>query len=396
MSSQIHDQGQDRAFHVAILAAAPGDLQPIVRYLEKRNWKVTTFDAFNELAKYLIDTPPDYVLLSFSIPLPEITKYPQIIWNKFKVPTIPFGESTDNHTVGLLRAFGHDALLPPISGPLVYSKIAGAASGDLNQKIHVSSSAPIEENLEVHNRPQSEEKKLNLNRKYKEEEKQFFGQLENSLSQACEARNDIATPVTRTKKLTVLPISDGMFTGMLVFVMGDEDSVDPMLINSMREKLGNLNTFIKFDGIMTKSLNIEIDEVDFNLWTSHKARFVSRAEHRGKEVMMAFFEMDKKLVQIAPSIDPKMAKINVESITPNVAIDFDAYLYLQSNQKFLKYLHSGTRVSVTQLQSLKEREIDSFHIDKTDQGTYHAYVAKNYLNATISSGQSYLKEDDED
>lgn len=187
-----------------------------------------------------------------------------------------------------------------------------------------------------------------------------------------------------------------MFTGMLVFVMGDEDSVDPILINNMREKLGSLNTFIKFDGIMTKSLNIEIDEVDFNIWTSHKARFVSRAAHRGKEVMMAFFEMEKQMVEIGPSIDPKMAKISVNSITPNVAIDFDAYLYLQSNQKFLKYLHNGTRVSITQLQSLKEREIDSFHIDKDDQSTYHAYVAKNFLNATISSGQSYLAEPEEE
>ncbi len=390
MSTSVHDQGQDRSFHVAILAASPGHLQPIVRYLEKRTWTVKTFDAFNELAKYLIDNKPDYVLLSFSIQLPEITKYPQIIGNKFKVPVIPFGESTDNHTVGLLRAFGHDALLPPISGPLVYSKIAGHASGGYSAKIHMHSTPQPEPTIEVKSHKSAAPGNLNLNRTYKEEEKQFFGQLENSLSSACDTRNAVETPVAKTKKLTVLPIADGMFTGMLVFVMGDEDSVDPMLINNMREKLGGLNTFIKFDGIMTKSLSVEIDEVDFNIWTSHKARFVSRAEHRGKEVMMAFFEMDKKLVEIGPSIDPKMAKINVESITPNVAIDFDAYLYLQSNQKFLKYLHSGTRVSPTQLHSLKEREIDSFHIDKGDQSTYHAYVAKNYLNATISSGQSYL------
>ncbi|OQW48474.1 MAG: hypothetical protein A4S09_04655 [Proteobacteria bacterium SG_bin7] len=391
MSTSVHDQGQDRSFHVAILAASPGDLQPIVRYLEKRTWVVKTFDAFNELAKYLIENNPDYVLLSFSIQLPEITKYPQIIWNKFKIPVIPFGESTDNHTVGLLRAFGHDALLPPISGPLVYSKIAGHATGGYQTKLHMHSATETAQPIGVksHKTP-SQRDLLNLNRIYKEEERQFFGQLENSLSAACDARNSVDTPVAKTKKLTVLPIADGMFTGMLVFVMGDEDSVDPMLINNMREKLGSLNTFIKFDGIMTKSLSIEIDEVDFNIWTSHKARFVSRAEHRGKEVMMAFFEMDKKLVEIAPSIDPKMAKINVESITPNVAIDFDAYLYLQSNQKFLKYLHSGTRVSPTQLQNLKEREIDSFHIDKEDQSTYHAYVAKNYLSSTISSGQSYL------
>lgn len=393
MSTSVHDQGQDRSFHVAILATSPGELQPIVRYLEKRKWTVKTFDAFNELAKYLIDSPPDYVLLSFSIQLPEITKYPQIIWNKFKVPVIPFGESTDNHTVGLLRAFGHDALLPPISGPLVYSKIAGHASGGYSSRLHLHSTPEAEQSIAVKSDKPTQD--LNVNRTYKEEEKQFFGQLQNSLSQACDARNSIETPVAKTKKLTVLPIADGMFTGMLVFVMGDEDSVDPMLINNMREKLGSLNTFIKFDGIVTKSLSVEIDEVDFNIWTSHKARFVSRAEHRGKEVMMAFFDMDKRLVEIAPSIDPKMAKINVESITPNVAIDFDAYLYLQSNQKFLKYLHSGTRVSPTQLQSLKDREIDSFHIDKQDQSTYHAYVAKNYLNATISSGQSYFTEPEE-
>jgi hypothetical protein len=377
------DQGQDRSFHVAILAAHPGELQPVVRYLEKRTWTVKTFDAFNDLAKYLIDNRVDYVLVSYSIQLPEITKFPKVINEKFKVQVIPFGETTDNHTVGLLRAHGHDAILPPLSGGAVYSKIAGHAPQVQNQKI--TGAAPgAEQTVEVRGG------NLNLNRIYKEEEKQFFGQLENSLAQACEARNNVETAVTKTKKLTVLPIADGMFTGMLVFVMGDEDSVDPMLINSMREKLGGLNTFIKFDGIVTKSLNVEIDEVDFNTWTSHKARFVSRAEHRGKEVMMAFFEMEKKMVEIGPSVDPKMAMISVESITPNVAIDFDAYLYLQSNQKFLKYLHSGTRVSPTQLHSLKEREIDAFHIDKEDQSTYHAYVAKNFLNATISSGQSYL------
>lgn len=402
MKKSQSETGQGRPMKVAFLAASPDGLASIAKYLEKRNWTVKVFDAFNDLAKYAHENQLDYIFVSFDIQLPEITKYPQIIYSKFKVPVIPFGETTDNQVIRKLRAHGHDSLLPPISGPLVFSKLnsslqtngdsilVGKADGN-HDEIEITKIASDEDSSEFVLKSSSSNKILNQNRKYKAEEKAFFSELQKSLSQACETSNQPTVAVTKTKKLTVLPISGGKFTGLLVFVMGDEESVDPMLISGMRQQLGSLNTYIKFDGVMTKSVTIEIDEVDFNTWTSHKAKFVTSSQHRGKEVMMAFFEMEQKLVEIQPSHEDKMGKISLDAITPEVAIDFDAYLYLQSNQKYLKYLHTGSRVSESQIKSLRDREIDSFHIEKESTDRYTAYVARNFLNHTIVSSDTYLK-----
>ncbi len=382
-----NDTHQGRAYHVAFLANSPGDMHPISRYLEKKGWIVKVFASFNELALYASENKLDHIFVSFSIDLPEIVKYPQLINGRFGVPVMPFGETTDKNTIRRLRAFGHDILLPPVSGPLIYSKLHHAS--EAIGSTFVAGTIMPEDRSEIRLKS-SPANSLNLNRIYKDEEKEFFGELEKTLSSACEGQQESTVPVTRTKKLTVLPLADGMFTGLLVFVMGDEESVDPQLINNMRQKLGGLNAYLKFDGITTKSLAIEIDEVDFNLWTSHKARYVSKCQHRGKEVMMAFFDMEKKMVEIQPSFDPKMSQISIDNITPNVTIDFDAYLYLQSNERYLKYLHAGSRISDMQIKSLRKRNIDAFHIENDSRDKYQAYVAKNYLSATITSGHSYI------
>ncbi|MDZ4661099.1 MAG: hypothetical protein SGJ18_05715 [Pseudomonadota bacterium] len=395
------------SFHVVFFAEDPRTLSSTVWFLERRGWTVKVFSSFGDLLIYCSAFPPRFIFVSFTGENNEVVNYPASLQNKLKLPVVAFGETTDNTTIRRLRSHQGESIMPPISGHTIFSKLQSEHT-DVKQNISVNAKLTgpdqtsmvvtshkfeIDQNAEKNvNAKLLEQSQISLseNRNYTENEQVLFQDLGKTFQNACEAAIEKHVPITNTQKLTVIPITSDSVSGLLVMVMAGREEVDAALVENLRTKMGDMGSYVQFNGLSTKTLHLEVDEVDFKAWTSHKAKYVTRGNHKGKEVMMAFFEMEKSMIRVIPSPDPTMSEIKIDNLTSETRIEFDAYLYLHSNQKFLKYLRGGCKVSDSQLKNLKKKNIESLHIKNEVQDNYRAYVAKNHLNSTMTSSNSYL------
>lgn len=394
------------AYHLAFLVDDRTALNSTAWFLEKKGCKVKVVTTLSDLLQYCQKSPPQFIFVSFTGENNDIVNYPEGIRQKLNIPVIAFGESADKITVRRLRAYQGITVMPPVSGHIIFSKLqterteiqasinVNTKLGTFDQASKMVGSRKFEINPEVE-KSTSEvafdqvDLILNENRTYSESEKSLFRDLGKSFQEACESALEKHVPVTNIEKLTVIPITSDSISGLLVMVMAEREEVDQALVEALRSKMGGMNSYIQINGLSTKTLHLEIDEVDFKTWTRQHAKFVTHGNHKGKEVMMAFFEMEQSVINIAPSVDPTMSEIKVNNLTPNTKIDFDAYLYLASNNKFLMYLRDGGKVSDSQLKNLKKRNIDSLHIKNEVQDNYRAYVATNHLNSTIVSDTNF-------
>ncbi len=65
-----------------------------------------------------------------------------------------------------------------------------------------------------------------------------------------------------------------------------------------------------------------------------------------------------------------MLKIGIEDVEPNSRINFDVFIYLPINAKYLKYVRQGYAISAEQSSRLKSRSVGSFYLEKASREHY--------------------------
>ncbi|MBF0360286.1 MAG: HD domain-containing protein [Oligoflexia bacterium] len=83
-------------------------------------------------------------------------------------------------------------------------------------------------------------------------------------------------------------------------------------------------------------------------------------------------------------------QIQILDLLPNQVLNFDIFIYLPTNNKYVKYINANDAMDFDQLQRLKFKKINELFIKKDDLEKYNRYVSSN-VRALLNTGNEESK-----
>lgn len=190
--------------------------------------------------------------------------------------------------------------------------------------------------------------------------------------------------LTTSTNVACIVIESPRFSGYLITAMGKDKVIDAAFIEKINQRLFR---FLRENGekITEKdALSINIKQVPFEDWALEYAEFLRKSVHEGNEVAMAFFPRADIKTKTGASVADEMATIRVDELVGNAAVEFNIYVYLPRNNKFVLYTPRGSVFYNVQKDRLLGQGISQLHIFKSDLQDLEKYRAQNFLNDKIS------------
>ncbi|RYZ84711.1 MAG: hypothetical protein EOP06_17590 [Proteobacteria bacterium] len=153
------------------------------------------------------------------------------------------------------------------------------------------------------------------------------------------------------------------------------------------EKIKNsLFNFLKDNGEEVSdhgSLTLTLKPVDFEPWALEYADFLKSTVHQGKEMSMAFFPRKPAAPFLETSAHPDMMRLDLKDLKGDKSVEFDLFMHLENNNKFILYTPKGGVFYTKQLDRLRGQGVTHLHIQKDSVPAVSKYHAQNYLNELI-------------
>lgn len=191
--------------------------------------------------------------------------------------------------------------------------------------------------------------------------------------------------IKTTKNSVCIIVESPKFSGYLVAAMGSPQKIDANFIDLVRERLF---AFLKAHGELIqdneRAMEIKLEEVEFNDWALDQAEFLKRAVHDDTEIAMAFFPSQDTSTKLEQSVSEKMLQMDISDLREDVALDFDLYVYLPENKKYLLYTPEGRPLYGNQKNRLAEKGVSKMHLRKDSAHGVKRYRAQLFLNDKIA------------
>lgn len=204
--------------------------------------------------------------------------------------------------------------------------------------------------------------------------------LEKSCIQLSKTHNQTVDVVSN---MACLVIESSRFSGYLITAMGKNKVIDDAFLKKIHLRLSN---FLKEHGEKLshgESMQLNLKQVPFMPWALQQAEFLRRSSHMGDEVAMAFFPRAEIRANFGESADEEMAAVQLHEFAGDTTVDFNVYIYLPKNGKYVLYTPRGGVFYGKQKDRLSGQGISHLHVLKAEIKDLDKYRAENYLNDSI-------------
>lgn len=206
-----------------------------------------------------------------------------------------------------------------------------------------------------------------------------------ALENSCTLGSETAAPqaIEQSSNIACIVIESSRFSGYLITAMGKNKTLDSAFMQKIRERLYR---FLRENGEEVKegdTLDLKIKEVPFEDWALDYAEFLKKSIHEGNEVAMAFFPRTDIKASYGESSAEEMASIKIEELAENVSVEFNVYIHLPRNNKYVLYTPRGGVFYGTQKERLLNQGVSKLHILKEDLKDLDKYRAQNFLNDKV-------------
>lgn len=197
--------------------------------------------------------------------------------------------------------------------------------------------------------------------------------------------------VENSSEMSCIVVESTRFEGYLVAAIGHNREPEAAFIQGLRQRIFH---FLRVNGEHINEddepMLVTLKKVDFKGWADAEAEFLRKSEHNQEEVSIAFFPRTNIHPHFEDSPDVKMVKIKMEDLKPDVPVDFNLYIYLEENQKYVRYTAKGNKFQAHQKERLERQGLKHMHVFKTEIAGFNKYRAQNYLNDKIDSFHSQI------
>lgn len=202
---------------------------------------------------------------------------------------------------------------------------------------------------------------------------------------------DDVREVEKTSNVACITVESPRFSGYLVCAMGKNRKIDKTFIDMVQKRLFS---FLKTNGeeINEKdTMSLKLQEVDFQDWALQQAEFLRKSVHESDEVAMAFFPNKNVNINLEDSASEKMVKMTIDELKEDTPLEFDLYVFMPENNKYLLYTPQGMTFYGNQKGRLKEKGVTHMHLRRDSITGVKKYRAQNFLNEKIAGYQALKK-----
>lgn len=194
-----------------------------------------------------------------------------------------------------------------------------------------------------------------------------------------------------SSQVACIVVESERFSGYLIAAMGKNRKMDGKFIKTIQDKLFK---FLKDNGenISEKdNMNLKIKKVEFQDWAVEYADFLKKSVHNGEEIAMAFFPVNNVKPEVGESAASTMAAVKLKDIDGDKTVDFNVYVYLPANKKYILYTPKGSKFYGNQKERLETKGVKEVHMLKSEVNDLTKYKAQNYLNNLIENYEAKKK-----
>lgn len=200
-------------------------------------------------------------------------------------------------------------------------------------------------------------------------------------------------PVGNTSNLACIMVESSRFSGYLIAAMAEGKIIDKAFIEIVKVRL---YSFLRKNGEKIEdnhSLSIRIREVPFEAWALRYAQFLRKSIHAGQEVAMAFFPRQDLKIKTEESNDEEMAAVRIEEFAADVRVEFNVYVYLARNEKYILYTPCGGIFFFEQKERLLSQGVSHLHVLKAEVPLMDKYRIQNFLSEMVDDYQKIREEE---
>lgn len=198
---------------------------------------------------------------------------------------------------------------------------------------------------------------------------------------------DVA-PLEENTNFSCISVNSQRYNGYLLAAGSSDKHLDEEFIKKIKTRvMGFLES--KGEHIYDQNdLDINVHKINYSEWSEEEAEFFRRSIHQGEEIGMAFFESQEVKHPLFIREDEDMLCLSIDSIFEDMPIEFDLYIYLKRNDKYVKITKEGGKLFSNQKQKLLESGFKEMHVPVSQKQNLVKYRAQNFLNENI---KNYLK-----
>lgn len=202
-------------------------------------------------------------------------------------------------------------------------------------------------------------------------------------STVVKGNGEIEVQLEDNSHLACIVVESPKFSGYLVAALGKDKKIDDEFVDIVRTKLMK---FLRDAGEPIENeanMQIKVKRVDFEGWALEYAQFLRKSVHKGDEVAMAFFPFADAQTKIGMSAKENMVSVKTSEIESGKPLEFNMYIYLPTNKKYILYTPRGSSFQENQKERLIRQGVDKIHIQKGDVQNLSKYKAQNHLNSLV-------------
>lgn len=416
-----------------ILKARAFSLAATEVFLRNRGWKLFVTTDVKEALLKLVEQKFTYVLLSVDHPNKKNPLLPQLIRHKFSTTVMTFAENSSTLSYNRLTAADSEyKIFAPVTGPAVERCITKYLR-DLQTRSLMTIKPESTEALlyrQPHEEPRVEASGVFIKGKGRSRDfgsvhtkglsgEEIYGRIsqeprkdpeyqQRHFQQKKKRSDALDTIIARGTQLSLLenvdfgdgfiehPVEDTVnsgciiveserFSGYIVTAMGHNEKISDEFMAGVKKKLFK---YLKDNGehlTESEALDIKLKPVAFEPWALEYADFLRTSVHKGDEVAVAFFPRRPVHVTLENSVHRDMATIHLKDLRGDREVNFDLYIYLATNKKYVLYTPQGGVFYQKQLDRLKQQGVTHMHVPKNAAEAVTKYSAQNYLNDLVDA-----------
>ncbi len=188
---------------------------------------------------------------------------------------------------------------------------------------------------------------------------------------------------TSYSRVSCFEIRTSKLSGYIIVARCTERNHDDNINESIKL---HLLEYLNTNGISTTSddlMNLRLSPVNFEDWSIEEAMFLRKSVQSGSAVALAFFPYLAQSAPLELSPESQMFRIGLHEISVDYPLEFDIYLHLAANKKYIRYAAKDRKIIVSQRERLQSSGIQYLHVRADAARDLMRYRVQNFLNDNI-------------
>ncbi|MGE4131389.1 MAG: hypothetical protein AB7F86_07105 [Bdellovibrionales bacterium] len=213
----------------------------------------------------------------------------------------------------------------------------------------------------------------------------FERAIETAIDRVCStAPTNNPAPLEETNFVGVFPIDSSVEPGYLVIVwQGNEMQARENFLRECGHSLSEAFSKLNLSATIEPGFWTPLTTVDFLAFSNKMAHFFFTKIHQKRTVAVSFFLSPDPIKRPPLKETDGMVEVSVKDLSPELPVNFKAYIHLKNNQKYVLYLRSGRKIQERQKQRLLDNDVKTIYMKSVEKENFKQYLTVAFLQELV-------------